>query len=336
MAGTGKLREMDQVFVSYSRKDADFVGELRPAIENAGIPVWVDRDCLVGGVEWIESLADAMDNCIAVVLVISPDSVKSRWVRKEISFAARRGINVIPLLYRDAVIPPMFDFMVGGAQRLDFTDGALDRAIQALTTSIELLKSTKPGQSEAALGARKDFDVYIEDVGDFLDKISPGLVWRFNRRNYTPLASTIFRTYVVAMTNPIASFLVNLAVFSVFAVALNLLFPYPHDFNDDVVVVLALAIVISLIQWLGLTFFRRFIKSQLPKVFPDLAFRPSPNVPNVLLDRWEESVKPIIWQLLDEPVGNWNDYLEERVKDEELVARVYLCSAILAGFVIPD
>lgn len=327
---------MNQVFVSYSRKDASFVSELQRALEKAGISAWVDRERLVGGTEWIDSLADAMDACAAVVLVISPDAVRSEWVRREISFAARRGIKVIPLMYRDTAIPPVFDFMVGGTQRIDFTAGSLEGPVNALTAAIELLESTKIANSEEAAGSRKELDLHIEDVSEFLDEVSPLLVWRFNRRNYTPLAATIFRTYIATMTTPIVASLLNLLAFSLVVIAMNLVFPYPHDLADDVVAVLVFATGASFLQWLISIWVRRNVKSALPKAFPDLTFRPNPGVPNILLDRWEESVKPIILQLLDEPVGSWEDYLERRVKDEELIARVSVCVALLAGLVLPE
>jgi tetratricopeptide (TPR) repeat protein len=93
------------IFISHAGADDDFVKELRTALEAQGLPVWVDSRNLRGGDELEPEIDRAIETARQVIVVLSPDTVNSRWVRKEITKALeveRRkkdsGYRVIPVL----------------------------------------------------------------------------------------------------------------------------------------------------------------------------------------------------------------------------------------------
>ena len=171
------------VFISYSKRDADFVNKLESAMKKAGIETWVDSDRFTGGEEWMASLAGGLENSAAVVLVISPDAVKSKWVYKEISYAVRRGIQVIPIVCRDAQIPPRLDYPIGGVQRIDFTGRSFVKGMNALIKAIGSVKQDELSQSGRLENPESDFTIHVEDVVEFLQRIPVRMVLRFCRLN---------------------------------------------------------------------------------------------------------------------------------------------------------
>src|SRR5690242_5280918 len=90
------------VFISYARTDSEFAYRLRADLEASGFSTWIDTAKLgtEGGQEWLRIIQDAVDSCQAMVVVVSPISVQSRYVHMEYHRAQRQGKLVIPLHYQ--------------------------------------------------------------------------------------------------------------------------------------------------------------------------------------------------------------------------------------------
>ncbi|PWQ92936.1 TIR domain-containing protein [Leucothrix pacifica] len=86
------------VFISHTSADDDFVKELRIKLELHGISVWVDSQQLRGGSKLEADIEQAIKDSGHVIAVLSPRTINSPWVRKEIQFAEANGHKVIPLL----------------------------------------------------------------------------------------------------------------------------------------------------------------------------------------------------------------------------------------------
>ncbi len=91
---------MTQIFISYSRKDLSFIEHLAIDLEKQGFDVWYDLSDLEGGDRWNRAIQQAIQNSQYVILVLSPDSVESKWVEKEFFFADKLNKKIIPLYYR--------------------------------------------------------------------------------------------------------------------------------------------------------------------------------------------------------------------------------------------
>jgi hypothetical protein len=77
-----------QVFVSYSRKDEDFVQKLVTALVAEKREVWLDEKDIQPTAEWQKKIFDNIEAADNFLFVISPDSVVSIYARKEIDHAA--------------------------------------------------------------------------------------------------------------------------------------------------------------------------------------------------------------------------------------------------------
>lgn len=93
------------VFFSYSRGDLDFALRLAKDLKQAGAKVWMDKLELRPGQLWEPLVEEALSACQRMLVILSPDSVKSANVRAEFSFALEEQKEVIPVLYRDCRVP---------------------------------------------------------------------------------------------------------------------------------------------------------------------------------------------------------------------------------------
>lgn len=100
------------IFLSHTHQDKQFVNRLKSELKARGVEdVWVDEaEILVG-----DSLQKKIENAITKTryfgVVLSPRSVKSRWVQKELELAMQMELEndsvvVLPLLFEKCDIPP--------------------------------------------------------------------------------------------------------------------------------------------------------------------------------------------------------------------------------------
>jgi adenylate cyclase len=94
---------MADVFVSYARADKVRVAPLVKAIEAKGWSVWWDPE-INPGQEFDDQIDAEIDAAKAVLVVWTPTSVTSRWVRGEAREAAERGI-LVPVRFDQARLP---------------------------------------------------------------------------------------------------------------------------------------------------------------------------------------------------------------------------------------
>jgi TolB-like protein/tetratricopeptide (TPR) repeat protein len=94
---------MADIFVSYARSDKARVAPLVAAIEAQGWSVWWDP-AINAGQEFDRQIAAELKIAAAVLVVWTPNSVGSRWVRGEAREGADRGI-LVPVRFEAAELP---------------------------------------------------------------------------------------------------------------------------------------------------------------------------------------------------------------------------------------
>src|SRR5262245_17647470 len=94
---------MADVFVSYARTDKARVAPIVAAIEAKGWSVWWDPE-IAPGQEFDDQIDAEIAAAGAVLVVWTPTSVVSRWVRGEAREAAERGI-LVPVRFDQARLP---------------------------------------------------------------------------------------------------------------------------------------------------------------------------------------------------------------------------------------
>jgi sulfatase modifying factor 1 len=125
------------LFISYARKDAEFAQKLNAALQRHGVTTWIDELGIRGGEDWPNRIATAIEGCKAMLVILSPDSVASRWVQRELAFADAKGKRVLPLLYKPCGLPAWFELRFGNVQRADFSRGSYETNLAELLISIQ-------------------------------------------------------------------------------------------------------------------------------------------------------------------------------------------------------
>jgi len=106
----GELVRGPSVFLSYAHQDREVARMLAVELEKRGAAVWIDEGELRIGDSIIERVSTAITEVEYIVVLISPTSVASPWVAKELSLAAtrvlaRQGVKVLPVRIGDVPMP---------------------------------------------------------------------------------------------------------------------------------------------------------------------------------------------------------------------------------------
>lgn len=133
------------VFISHASADDGFVTELRQALENHDILVWVDSRELRGGNRLASEIEQAIDDARQVLVVLSQQTVNSPWVRTEVRKALevekyRRadGYRVIALLLPGITVGALGNWFDEEpvAVPIHLTPGGLSVALPAILTAL--------------------------------------------------------------------------------------------------------------------------------------------------------------------------------------------------------
>lgn len=92
-----------EIFLSHSSKDRLFASKVAKQFRQHGIPVWYSETNIVGAQQWHDEIGEALKRCHWFVLILSPHSIKSTWVKNELMFALnnhRYKKRIVPLLYK--------------------------------------------------------------------------------------------------------------------------------------------------------------------------------------------------------------------------------------------
>jgi hypothetical protein len=110
---------MQQIFISYSRKDIDFARKLAGDLEKAGYDVWWDLTDLRGGDDWVRVIPAAIESSAYFIVVLSPNSAASDWVAKEYTQALNLRKKIIPIQLEPGPVP----FALNTINFVNFSNG---------------------------------------------------------------------------------------------------------------------------------------------------------------------------------------------------------------------
>jgi hypothetical protein len=123
---------MQQIFISYSRKDIGFVRKLAGDLEKAGYEVWWDLTDLRGGDDWPRVIPAAIESSQYVIVVLSPNSALSDWVEKEYTQALSLRKKIIPIMLARSGVP----FALNTINYVDFTGEDYAASLNSLLTTL--------------------------------------------------------------------------------------------------------------------------------------------------------------------------------------------------------
>jgi hypothetical protein len=93
---------MSRIFICYSRKDQEFKERLLTSLTKHNFETWVDSQNISVGDYWSDKVQEGLEKSDIMLVIISPDSMKSRPAKDEWEYFLDKGKPIIPVLWNDA------------------------------------------------------------------------------------------------------------------------------------------------------------------------------------------------------------------------------------------
>ena len=93
---------MSDVFISYSRRDIDFVRHLFDQLTARDREPWADWQDIPPTADWLAEIYRGIEAADSFLFVISPDSVTCEICTFEIEHAVKHNKRLVPVVWKDA------------------------------------------------------------------------------------------------------------------------------------------------------------------------------------------------------------------------------------------
>lgn len=125
------------VFISYSTLDKPTADAVCHGLEAEGVRCWIAPRDVTPGMDWQQSLLDAIAGARAVVLVFTGNANQSANVRKEITAAFESGAVVIPFRLEEVEPQGSLRYHLTGVHWLDALSPPLEQHVKLLAGNIK-------------------------------------------------------------------------------------------------------------------------------------------------------------------------------------------------------
>jgi len=95
--GVRELISYPHLFISYSRLDTELMRKVMSEMRSEGFKTWSDEKIEPGAPDWVEAIRNAIKDCGALVVILTPRSYTSQWVRRELDYASEFEKRVFPI-----------------------------------------------------------------------------------------------------------------------------------------------------------------------------------------------------------------------------------------------
>ncbi|MBE9031832.1 CHASE2 domain-containing protein [filamentous cyanobacterium LEGE 11480] len=92
---------MSDIFISYSRRDQEFVVILNQALAINNRNTWIDWDGIPLGTDWWLEIQGGIEAADTFIFIVTPDSLASDVCKREIDHAVQHHKRVLPIVRRD-------------------------------------------------------------------------------------------------------------------------------------------------------------------------------------------------------------------------------------------
>ena len=92
------IEERKQIFISYKHKDVKAAETIVTYLEAQGWSVWIDKEGIKAGADWRGAIADGIKHSVALIFLVTPDSVTSKYCKEEVYFASCCKKAIFPVV----------------------------------------------------------------------------------------------------------------------------------------------------------------------------------------------------------------------------------------------
>jgi len=127
---------MADIFISYSRKDSEHALALAERLRATGASIWMDSVSLAAAETWSGEIVHAIKECKTMIVLLSPDSIASHNVTKEVGLASEKKNTIIPIELAACELSDAMEYALAGLHRISlFDEEALKRSFEKLGIS---------------------------------------------------------------------------------------------------------------------------------------------------------------------------------------------------------
>ncbi len=113
---------MPDIFISYSRKDSEPALVLAERLRSQGLDCWIDQRGIEGAERWATEIVEGIRACPTFLVLLSPNSVASEHVLRELSIASEKRKRLLPVDLLATELPASFEYALAGLQRVAIGD----------------------------------------------------------------------------------------------------------------------------------------------------------------------------------------------------------------------
>ena len=134
------------VFISYSAKNKTSADAACVTLESQGIRCWIAPRDVLPGMEWGESIVDAIGQSRIMVLIFSADADASPQIRREVERAVNHGVAILPLRIEDVQPSKALEYFLSNVHWLDAWTPPLEAHLKQLADTIQALFQRMPAR----------------------------------------------------------------------------------------------------------------------------------------------------------------------------------------------
>ncbi|NJL39395.1 MAG: toll/interleukin-1 receptor domain-containing protein [Leptolyngbyaceae cyanobacterium SM1_4_3] len=118
----------NEIFLSHASRDQEFVSKLADELRRHGIPIWYSKINILGAQQWHDEIGHALKRCDWFLIVLSPNSIESMWVKRELVFALQQNRfedKIVPIIYQTCDYEKL-SWVLPSFQMIDFQNNFND------------------------------------------------------------------------------------------------------------------------------------------------------------------------------------------------------------------
>lgn len=128
-----------EVFISYSHQDKPTADAICNVLESRSIKCWIAPRDILPGVNYQESIVDAIDGSLIMILVFSSFSNESPHVIRELTRAVGKKVIIIPFKIEEISPSKSIEYLISVPHWLDAMTPPLERHIEELGNTVRIL-----------------------------------------------------------------------------------------------------------------------------------------------------------------------------------------------------
>ena len=138
------------IFISYAHKNYSQVFPLIERLNRLKYHIWYDKG-IEPGTEWPENIAQHLQRAMLVILFMSPEAAASVNVRRELTFAQNRSLNIITVFLKETELSSGLELQLAVTQNLFYYEyRSDDEFFEQLLSSGPLKNGGDPGGAGGA------------------------------------------------------------------------------------------------------------------------------------------------------------------------------------------